>query len=74
METTLLLRLGRRVRALRLAKGWSQERLAEEAGLHRTFVGGIERGERNVTVTTLARIARTLHTTPDKLLAQEDPG
>jgi transcriptional regulator with XRE-family HTH domain len=39
--------LGRRVRTLRTAKAWSQERLAEEAGMHRTYMWGIERGTRN---------------------------
>ena len=38
---------GARVRALRTTKGWSQERLAAEAKLDRTYIGGIERGERN---------------------------
>jgi transcriptional regulator with XRE-family HTH domain len=72
MDHAILTTLGARVRKLRLAKGWSQERLAEEAGLHRTFVGGIERGERNITLATLGRLARAFGTTPDRLIAPKD--
>jgi len=51
---------GKRVRQLRLKKGWSQEQLAERAGRHWTYIGGIERGERNVTLAVIADIARAL--------------
>ena len=44
-------RFGVRVRQLRIRKGWTQEQLAERAGRHWTYMGGIERGERNVTLT-----------------------
>ena len=47
-----------RIRELRGTKGWSQERLAEEADLHRTYVGGIERGLRNVSLWNIAKLAR----------------
>ena len=50
--------LGRRVRALRVARGWTQEELASRAKKHPTDIGGIERGERNPTLTVLAEIAR----------------
>ncbi|MCP9470865.1 MAG: helix-turn-helix transcriptional regulator [Nitrospira sp.] len=50
-------RLGRRVRALRKARGWSQEELGERASLHPTYVGGIERGERNVSLINLAKLS-----------------
>ena len=53
-------RFGRRVRELREQAGWSQEQFAEECGLHRTYVGGIERGERNVGLVNIARIAQAL--------------
>ena len=46
-----------RVRELRKAKGWSQERLAEEADLHRTYIGGIERGLRNISLWNIAKLA-----------------
>jgi transcriptional regulator with XRE-family HTH domain len=48
------------VRTLREAKGWSQERLAEEAGVHRTYLGGIERGLRNPSLRNIAKLARAL--------------
>jgi transcriptional regulator with XRE-family HTH domain len=48
------------VRTLRLEKGYSQEGLAEVCGYHRTYVGGIERGERNITIATLEALAGAL--------------
>jgi transcriptional regulator with XRE-family HTH domain len=48
------------MRRLREAKGWSQEEFAERAGLHRTYVSGVERGIRNPTVTVLAKLASAL--------------
>jgi transcriptional regulator with XRE-family HTH domain len=49
-----------RVRELRNARGVSQEKLAEEAGIHRTYLGGIELGLRNPSLKNIARIARAL--------------
>lgn len=46
-----------RVRELRAARGWSQETLAEEADLHRTYIGGIERALRNVSLHNIAKLA-----------------
>ena len=51
---------GKRVRALRTARGWSQERLAEEAGMHRTYMWGIEQGARNPSLRHLSRLADAL--------------
>ena len=51
---------GRRVRELRHRQGISQERLAERAGLHWTYVGGIERGERNPALLNIGKLARAL--------------
>lgn len=51
--------LGRRVRALRQAKKWSQEELAHESGLARSFTGAIERGEKDLRLTTLVKLANT---------------
>ena len=51
---------GRRIRQLRLKKGWTQEQLAERANQYWTYIGGIERGERNVTLQVIADIARAL--------------
>jgi transcriptional regulator with XRE-family HTH domain len=52
--------LAHNLRILRLARGWSQEKMAEKCGLHRTYVGAIERGERNVTLDTLNSLALAL--------------
>ena len=60
--------VGQNVRRLREEAGLSQEKLALEAELDRTYVSGVERGVRNPTVTVLARIAKALKTDPDKLL------
>ena len=59
---------GKRVRELRLRVGLSQEELADRACLHRTYVGGIERGERNVGVLNILRLARALKSTSTELL------
>ena len=56
----VLQRLGSNLRKSREAAGWSQEELALRCGLHRTYIGGVERGEYNVTVLTLRRITKTL--------------
>jgi transcriptional regulator with XRE-family HTH domain len=51
---------GSAVRDARLRRGWSQEALADECGLHRTYIGSVERGERNVSIENVARIAWAL--------------
>ena len=58
--TAVKLRLGRRIRSLRERKSWSQEELAAECGLHRTYIGSVERGERNVAIVNIERIAVAL--------------
>jgi len=56
------------VRRLRKARGWSQEELGAQAGLHRTYVGAIERCEENLTLTTLDKLAAALAVRPVELL------
>lgn len=56
----MLAQLGRYLRSVREKKGWSQEDLAYECGVHRTYIGAVERGEYNVTLLTLRRITDTL--------------
>jgi transcriptional regulator with XRE-family HTH domain len=56
------------VRRARKAAGWSQEELAFEAGLDRTYISQVERKKRNVTIVVLAKIAKALKTSPDRLL------
>jgi transcriptional regulator with XRE-family HTH domain len=66
-----LARFGKRVRSLRLAKQWTQEELAARSGLHVTYVGGIERGERNIALVNILKLARTLGCTACDLFAGE---
>lgn len=69
MKTTeIRKKFGRRIRDLRLQKGISsQMALANKAGLDRTYIGGIERGERNVSLDNIAKLAKTLGIELDKL-------
>jgi transcriptional regulator with XRE-family HTH domain len=59
-NAVVLRRVGARIREIRRARGLSQERLALEAGLDRSYVGGVERGERNIAVINLDKIAKAL--------------
>ena len=53
-------RFGDKVKSFRLEKGWSQEKLALEAGIDRTYLPGIEKGERNVSITVVEKLAIAL--------------
>jgi transcriptional regulator with XRE-family HTH domain len=64
--------LGETIRSLREAQGLSQQGLADRAGLHRTYVGGIERGDRNPSFTNICRIAAALKQRPSQLLARSE--
>ena len=72
MEGDLQRTLGRNLRAHREGKGLSQEAFADELGVHRTYMGGIERGERNLTLKSLERIAARLDLDPLSLLQPPD--
>lgn len=61
-------KFGERIRTLRRQAGWSQEELAAACGLHRTYVGAVERGERNVSLVNIVRLARALRSKPADLI------
>jgi transcriptional regulator with XRE-family HTH domain len=60
MNKQLLIRFGKRVKEERLKRGLSQEKLAERAKIHRTYVGMIERAEKNITLTNIEKFSRAL--------------
>ena len=62
--------LGKTIRGLRLETGLSQEALADEIGIDRSYMGGIERGEHNVALVNLVKIAQALNITTAELLAK----
>jgi len=70
----LLIQLGRRVHDLRASKGWSQEEFAHVSGLHRTYVGQIERGEKNISFGNLSKVAGVLGVTLSELLSGLEDG
>ncbi|MCC5663450.1 helix-turn-helix domain-containing protein [Nostoc mirabile] len=68
MRAEILDKFGKRVRDERLQRGLSQEELAEKAELHRTYIGMIERGEKNITLINIGKIAKALAIAVDELL------
>ncbi|HBI42089.1 MAG TPA: transcriptional regulator [Planctomycetales bacterium] len=66
-ESDVKVLFGTRVRQLRKARGWSQENFAHEVGLDRSYMGGVERGERNVSLENICLIARALVVPPAEL-------
>lgn len=60
MDKELLKKFGNKVREERLKKGFSQEELAARAEVHRTYIGMIERAEKNITLSNIGKIARAL--------------
>jgi transcriptional regulator with XRE-family HTH domain len=70
----LLIRLGKRLQELRIARKWSQEEFAHVSGLHRTYIGQIERGEKNISFGNLLKVSRVLCVTLSKLLSGLEDG
>lgn len=68
-EQHFLNALGRKIKQLRVEKDWSQERLGFKSNLDRTYIGGIERGERNLTVLNLKKVADALGVSISDILA-----
>lgn len=64
------IQLGKMVRALREERGLSQEEFAGLCGVHRTYMGSIERGERNISMKNILRISAALEIKPSELLAK----
>lgn len=62
------IRFGERLRQVRSAQGISQEKLAELAGLHRTYVSSVERGERNISLVNIEKLAQALGVTLKALM------
>lgn len=66
-EEIIQRRFGERLRAIRKAKNLSQEGLALACGLDRTYIGGVERGERNISLLNICKIAEALRIKPSEL-------
>jgi transcriptional regulator with XRE-family HTH domain len=64
----ILIIIGRNIRRYRNALNISQEKLAENAGLHRTYIGAVERGEKNISAKNIAKIAKVIGVEPHVLL------
>ena len=71
-RNSILANLAKRIRELRRVNSLSQEQLAEKANLHPTFIGSIERAEKNPTITSLEKIAKALNVTIPELLTFGD--
>ncbi len=67
MKREVLVKFGNKVREERLSLGLSQEELAARAGVHRTYVGMIERAEKNITLTNIEKIAKALELSIDEI-------
>jgi transcriptional regulator with XRE-family HTH domain len=71
-EKVYLRKIGENVRSTREKIGWSQEVLGFESSVHRTYIGAIERGERNISLLSLRKIAKALDTTLTSLVDIEE--
>ncbi len=74
VEGELQVTVGRRVRRLRLERGISQEALARDVDMHRTYLGGVERGERNLTLRSVERLADRLGVPVRELIGEAPEG
>lgn len=72
MKKEILIKFGNKVRDRRTALGLSQEELGERAGVHRTYIGMIERAEKNITLENIEKIAKALEISLDKLMRLEN--
>jgi transcriptional regulator with XRE-family HTH domain len=70
--TALGSKFGRAVRRLRRGAGYSQESFADKCGVHRTYMGSVERGETNISLDNLERIAKALNMTAGQLLIEAE--
>ena len=68
MKSDILIKFGNRIRELRIKKEWSQETLADKTGFHRTYIGMIERGERNLSLRNVEIFASSFGLTVSDLL------
>ena len=68
MKKPILIKFAKRVREERKSLGLSQEEFAAKAGFHRTYIGMIERGERNITLANIEKLSKALNTSLSKLL------
>jgi len=71
MKTELLIKFGKRIKLLRKERNWTQEKLAEKTGFHRTYIGMIERGERNPSLVSINVFAETFGINISELLKLE---
>ena len=69
MKDSIIIKFGKRVREERTKRNLSQEQLAELANVHRTYIGMVERGEKNITLMNIERIAKALQISVSELLS-----
>lgn len=67
MSKAIRNKFGKQVRNLRRERGWSQEDLADNSGVHRTYIGAIERGEQNVSIDNIIKLAKALGVSLEQL-------
>lgn len=72
-EKTILKKFGQQIRFYRKLKKWPQDELAHRAGLHRTYIGAIERGERNVSLINIEKLATALEISIAELFQEQTP-